>query len=489
LKNGSCSKGSKMDNKGVGKMINGIYSAISALKVFEKKLGTAANNMANVNTQGFKASRASSQEVSTQDVSASSGTAQVGRGTTLGTVSEDFAQGSFESTSSTTDMAIGGDGFFIAEAPEGRTYYTRDGQFNFDKDGTFVTTAGHAIQGWQIDPNTGEAQGAIQDITLGSFTSPPEETTVVKNIINLNANSEDKSVGANALANAWDGDNPAGEYMANNAYEYQTSTKVYDSVGAAHDITSYFDKTGTDSVWEFIVTANPAEDLRPGATGDNLGLLARGTLTFNDSGAVSDMTMDINDGAGNWTSQNVATDLKNGHFTFNPDFLGATDGSTEMSIRLDFGSFYNGSSWVNDASSSTQYSASSKTVYSSADGYGSGDLEAVAVSTDGVITGSYSNGQVMDLYQVAIAKFNNPQELKKIGNNLYAQTNESGDAITGQPGTNGLGSIAPNALEQSNVDIGKEFVNIILIKTGFQANLKIISAEDEMIGDLLNIIS
>ncbi len=470
-------------------MINGIYSAISALKAFEKKLGTSANNIANVNTQGFKTSRASSQEASSQDVSASSGTAQVGRGTTVGAIYEDLAQGSFESTSSTTDMAIGGDGFFMAMAPEGGTYYTRDGQFNFDKDGKFVTTAGYAVQGWEIDPITGETQGAIQDITLDSFTSPPEETTIVKNIINLNANTEDKSVGTNALANAWDGNNPDGEYIADNAYEYQTSTKVYDSVGASHDITSYFDRTGADSLWEFIVTANPAEDLRPGATGDNLGLLARGTLAFNSHGSVSNLTMDINDGAGNWISQNVTTDLTNGRFTFHPDFLGATDGSTQMSIQLDFGSFYNGSSWVNDASSSTQYSASSNTVYSSADGYGAGDLEAVAVSTDGVITGSYSNGQVLDLYQVAIAKFNNPQGLKKIGNNLYAQTNESGDAITGRPGTNGLGSIAPNALEQSNVDIGREFVNIILIKRGFQANLKVISAEDEMIGDLLNIIS
>jgi len=470
-------------------MINGISSATSALKAFEKKLAASANNIANIGTQGFKKSRSSSHEVSPQNVSTSSGVSQIGRGTTIGQITEEFSQGSFESTSSPTDMAIGGDGFFMVRASEGADYYTRDGQFQFDKNGRFVTTSGYVAQGWGLDPITGEIQGAIGDITLSTFTSPPQESTIIKNIVNLNARAGDNSVGINALAGAWDGDNSNEEYIADNAYDYQTSTKVYDGVGASHDITVYFDKSGTGSAWEYIVTAHPREDRRPGATGGNLGLLARGTLVFNNSGAVSDMTMDINDGTGNWISQNIATDLTGGHFTFNPDFQGATDGSTEMSIQLDFGSFHNGSSWVNDSLSSTQYSSASNTVYSSADGYGPGDLDSVTISADGIITGSYSNGQVLNLFQVAIAKFNNPQGLKKMGNNLYAKTRESGDAITGQPGTNGLGSIAPNALEQSNVDIEREFVNMILIKRGFQANLKVISAEDEMMGSLVNIIS
>ncbi|MCK4728129.1 MAG: hypothetical protein KAT27_04325, partial [Desulfobacterales bacterium] len=166
------------------------------------------------------------------------------------------------------------------------------------------------------------------------------------------------------------------------------------------DITVYFDKGATGSEWEYIVTTHPAEDRRQGATGDDLGLLARGTLVFNDSGAITDMTMDVNGGTGNWISQGVVTDLTNGHFTFHPDFVGATDGSSEMSIQLDFGSFYNGSLWVNDSPSSTQYSAASNTVYSSADGYGAGDLDSVSIDRDGVITGSYSNGQVLSLFQV-----------------------------------------------------------------------------------------
>ena len=470
-------------------MINGISSAISALKAIEKKFGASANNIANICTKGFKRSRASSQEVSPQTVSTSAGVSQVGRGTTIGAITEEFSQGSFESTSSPTDMAIGGDGFFIVRALEGGDYYTRDGQFQFDKNGRLVTTSGYVVQGWELDPVTGEIQGAIQDIALSSFTAPPEETTIIRNIVNLNARAEDNSVGINALAGAWDGDNPQEEYIADNTYNYKTSTKVYDGVGAAHDITVYFDKRGTGSDWEYIVTTHPGEDLRPGATGDNLGLLARGMLVFNNSGTLVDMTMDSNDGTGNWISQNTATDLTGSHFTFHPDFLGATDGSTEMSIQLNFGSSYDGSFWVNDVPSSTQYSSPSMTVYSSADGYGPGDLDSVTTSADGVMTGRYSNGQVLNLFQVAIGKFNNPHGLAKMGNNLYAKTNEAGDAIMGQPGTNGLGTIVANALEQSNVDIGREFVDIMLMKRGFQANLKVISAEDEMIGSVLNIMS
>ena len=352
-----------------------------------------------------------------------------------------------------------------------------------------MTTSGYVVQGWELDPVTGAIQGAIQDIALSSFTAPPEETTVIRNIVNLNARAADNAVGINALASAWDGDNPQEAYIADNTYDYKTSTKVYDQVGAVHDITVYFDKRGTGSDWEYIVTTHPGEDRRPGATGDNLGLLARGMIVFNNSGTLVDMTMDSNDGTGNWISQNTATDLTGGHFTFHPDFLGATDGSTEMSIQLNFGSSYDGSFWVNDVPSSTQYSSPSMTVHSSADGYGPGDLESVTTSADGVMTGRYSNGQVLNLFQVAIGKFNNPHGLAKIGNNLYAKTNEAGDAIMGQPGTNGLGTIVANALEQSNVDIGTEFVDIILMKRGFQANLKVISAEDEMIGSVLNIMS
>jgi flagellar hook protein FlgE len=470
-------------------MLNGISAAISAIRTLEKKLSVTANNTANVNTQGFKASNASSVEVFPQNLSTAAGAAQIGRGTTLGQISQNYSSGSFEPTSSATDMAVGGTGFFIVKDSEGAEYYTRDGQFNFDKDGRFVNTSGQVVQGWELDPGTGETQGSIKDVTLTSFTSPPAETSHGKTIINLNADAQNRTGGTNALASAWDGDNTAGNHIGDNQYEYNTSIKVYDSIGSTHEITFYFDKGDNASTWEYIVANKPAEDQRLGASGDNLGLLARGTLVFDSSGAISNMAMDTNDGAGNWVAQDVTTDLTNGYFTYRPDFQGAPDGSTQMSIQFDFGTFYNGSQWAHDSLSSTQHAAQSNTIYASTNGYGAGDLQSIGTNRDGVITGSYSNGEVLDLFQVAIAKFNNPQALNKIGNNLYSRTTASGDAIPGMPGTNGLGSIIPGALEQSNVDLATEAVKLIMIQRSLQANLSVIRTEDELIGDIIDIIS
>jgi len=470
-------------------MLNGVYSSISALKAYQRKLGVSANNVSNAQTPGFKMSEASSQDIPPESIYTASGESQIGRGTTIEDITEKFSQGSFEPSSSPTDMAIGGDGFFMVSAANGEDYFTRDGQFHFDKNGRLVNASGYVAQGWAIDSITGQPQGSIQDIVLPSFTSSPQGTTTITNIVNLNAGATDHSVGVNGLANAWDGGNANGDYMPDGAYDTQTTTKVYDAVGGTHDITVYFDKNGAGSEWEYIVTTRPQQDQRSAAMGRDLGLLARGTLEFDANGAVSNVTQENNDGGGNWISQNPATDLTGGRFTVQPDFLGGAGGSTVMSIQLDVGSTHNGALWVNGASSSTQYASPSNTAYSSADGYGAGDLQSIAITKDGVISGNYSNGQMLGLYQMSMAQFNNPQGLKRAGNNLYSETAASGNAVTGPAGTNGMGTIVSNALEQSNVDIGSEFVKIILIQRGFESNLKVIATEDEMLGSLLDIFS
>lgn len=470
-------------------MLNGVYSALSALKALQKKLGVSANNVSNAQTPGFKMSVATSEDIPPQYMTTASGESQIGRGTTIGNITENFSQGSFEPTSSPTDMAIGGDGFFVVGATNGGTYYTRDGQLHFDKNGRLVNASGYVAQGWAIDSNTGQVQGSPQDIVLPSLTSPPQATTIIENIVNLNAGAADKSAGVNGLANAWDGGDPNGEYIPDDAFHFQTTTKVYDTLGGVHDITIYFDKGGAGSDWEYIVTMRPQQDQRQAASGRDLGLLARGTLEFDTSGVIKNITQENNDGGGNWTTQNPATHLTGGHFTFNPDFLGGAGGSTVMSIQIDFGSTYNGALWVNRASSSTQYFSPSNTVHTSTDGYGAGELLSISITKDGVISGRYSNGEILDLFQISIAKFNNPNGLEKVGENLYSETTASGSALLSQAGTDGIGNIASNAREQSNVDIGSEFVELILIQRGFQSNLKVITTEDEMLGSLLDIFS
>jgi len=202
--------------------------------------------------------------------------------------------------------------------------------------------------------------------------------------------------------------------------------------------------------------------------------------------------MDHIDGTGTVTP--ISTDpasadygLTNGTFTFTSDFLGST--GSEMSIALDFGSTYDqtSSSWVNDALSTTQFAVASNTTYKTSDGYAAGELQDINVDEEGIITGTYSNGQMIPLYRVALADFQNEDGLVKEGGNLFSATLASGSAITNKPGTNGLGSIAPGSLEQSNVDIADEFVRMITTQRGYQANSKIITTVDTMLSELMNL--
>ncbi len=474
-------------------MVQGISPALSVLANIGKRIRNVSNNIANVSTQGFKKSRSTASSLPPSTVNTSSGSAQIGQGSALETLSQQYQQGSFEPVQSSTGMAIGGQGFFIVKDSQGQDYYTREGNFTFDNQGRLTNSQGYVVQGWAIDPNSGRPVGSLTDITMQSFVSSPQETTVIKNIVNLDADASNRVVGQNALADAWDGDNGSRPISELN-YGFQATTKIHDQIGAEHDITIYFDKSDQDGIWEYIVTTNPLEDKRINAAGRDLGLLARGTIEFNASGDMSNMTMDINDGAGNWETQDPsAVVATGGHFSVQPDFQGASDttggGSTQMAIQIDFGARFNGTAWEIMEPSTTQYSSSSHTISSSADGYGAGDLNSVSVSPDGIISGSYSNGNVTDLYQVGMAKFQNQDGLAQAGNNLYTSTRNAGSVINGSPGSGGLGKIVPNALEQSNVDLAEEFAKLILYQRSFEANLKAIEMDNELKGNVLDILS
>ncbi len=471
-----------------------LFSGISGLSNLGNAMQIIGDNIANVNTVGFKGSTFTFQDLLSQSIFTSSGSSQVGRGTALGDVYATFEQGSFESTGNTTDLAIGGDGFFVLrEDSNDALSYTRAGNFRFNKDGYLVNPEGYIVQGWALDEN-GEDIGSITDIVLDSFTSPPEASSRITLAANLDSDAVTRSADLSA---DWDGS--AAVPMPDSSYEYQSTIKVYDSLGSTHDLTIYFDKVA-GSQWEFVVACNPQEDARAGAidaaTGLPLGgagLLGRGVIDFSaTSGTISDITFDTFVGAdfansaaaANWVTQDVATDLSNdGFFTFAPEFITGVP----MSVRLDFGSHNDGTAWVNDALTTTQFSSASTTVFQSANGYGAGDLQGVDVDVDGSITGIYSNGQVLPLYRAALAKFQNEQGLHKTGGGLYRETRESGDAITGKPGTTGLGNIAPNSLEASNVDMATEFVKMITTQRGFQANSKVITVTDQMLQELINL--
>ncbi|MCG8471334.1 MAG: flagellar hook-basal body complex protein [Desulfobacterales bacterium] len=611
-------------------LTSSLFSGVSGLSSTGNAMTVIGDNIANVNTIGFKSSRVTFQDVLSQTVATKSGSSQVGRGTSVGEIASQFVQGSFESTESPTDLAIGGEGFFIVRHPknEAEQFYTRAGEFRFDKDGNFTTPSGYITQGWRVRRNevTNEVEdmGSIGDIKLESFTSPPEKTNKVSVITNLDARGKDNTAGPGVpLSEVWDGRPGAGINMSDLAFEYQTTVKAFDALGSTHDITLYFDKAAGDSTYEYIVTCNPEEDMRNIFDTDEdrgRGLLGRGTLKFTSDGLLASQTFErfVGNSGGNLTVANstwasgmpkvsgdwsgdpksmaggppptetytftvappalsgaqaqegeaapaagdpivgtnqlvlqwtatgsgktgtitVPADYSNGnyvegpdgltlalnegtvvspgstfdvvvsagdanaldnpnswsdmtgcfnnqHYTVAADFLGGSNGTTEMDVELDMGVSYDGTNWTPAGLSTTQFASASTTVFQSASGYGAGSLQNISVDVDGVITGQYSNGQVTPLFRVALGKFQNMQGLFKEGGNLFSATRLSGSVITNRPGTNGLGSLAPNSLEQSNVDMASEFVKMITNQRAYQANSKIVTTVDSMLGDTI----
>jgi len=467
-----------------------LYAGISGLSTMGNAMSVIGDNISNVNTVAFKSSRATFQDVLAQQISTASGSSQVGRGVTLASVGGLFAQGSFESSSQPTDLAIGGNGFFIVRAPgtENNLYYTRAGEFRFDQSGYLVNPAGYVAQGWALDQDTGEVTGTIGDILVPK-SSAPVATDAIEVISNLD--SRESAASTKDLYDVvpadsdWDGtdDPPASA----SSYTYHSAIQVYDSLGNSHDITIYFDPTATANIWEYLVTCNPAEDQRTGvdpATDEWAGALLYGTIEFNTSGDITDIdanTVDPSDGT--LDALVAGTNTPNGYFQFAANFTGST---TNQTVDLNFGSAYT-TAWEKEALASSQYASASTTIFQDQNGFGAGFLQSVSVSAEGIITGHYSNGQIIPRNLIALADFNNLIGLSKLGGNLFSVTTESGAPITGQPGTNGLGSIAPNSLEQSNVDLGAEFVRMITVQRGFQANSKIITTTDDMLAELISL--
>ncbi|HIJ78247.1 MAG: flagellar hook-basal body complex protein [Desulfobulbaceae bacterium] len=341
-----------------------LYSSISGLNTMGNAMSVLGDNVSNVNTIAFKSSRATFQDVLSQSVSTAAGAAQVGRGVTLSTVNGLFAQGSFESTTTPTDLAIGGQGFFMLRASDNAAadMYSRAGEFRFDKEGFLINPVGHFVQGWTIDSASEEVTGTIGDINIGKST-PPVQTEQIDVIVNVDSR-EDVETSEVRLFDAWNGTNAAAvnptDPIDSTNYEYTSAIKIYDSQGASHDVTIYFDRTTKDNQWEYLVTCDPAEDQRV-LTGDDLttyapnttfnyeehkgaGALMYGIIDFNTSGDITDMTAwsippdgEVDPAR---TENRMVLGTTDKYYSFNANFTGA---STDQEVRLNFGARYGGS--------------------------------------------------------------------------------------------------------------------------------------------------
>ncbi len=267
-------------------LTSSLYSGVSGLINMGSAMQVIGDNISNLNTMGFKASRATFQTVMAQTINTARGGSQVGRGCSLADVAPVFNQGSFQSTSSPTDLAITGNGFFILTDPkiENSKYYSRAGEFHIDQYGYLVNPAGLRAQGWKMETQPGgkaEIVGSIGNIQI-SNSSPPVATTQATVAVNLDSRITGP-VSDNTLSADWVGTD--GNLTPDVQYEYKTTFNVYDSLGNTHELTVYFDRTKQEREWEFLITMNPDDD-RSGLTGPDKGMLMRGYISFTPQGQI-----------------------------------------------------------------------------------------------------------------------------------------------------------------------------------------------------------
>lgn len=405
-----------------------LYSGVSGLKTNGQAMSVIGNNLANTNTIGFKGSRTVFSDLLSSSISSSSGISQVGRGVSVSTVDNIFSQGTFESTESSLDVAIEGDGFFmLKEVGDQTPYYSRAGSFRFDDDGYLVSPEGLRVQGKEFDADGTVIAGDPGDIQIADTGLIGGSVT---NALTLNTNLDSSEIVPTDAFNIADP----------NTYNYSSSTQVFDSLGGAHLLTTYFIKTSENS-WNWAWSAEQEDGNIVEGAGSN-------TLDFTTDGILTNAAIGTIPGI-NWLNGTTATPIE---------------------ITFD----------------TTQFNSASAVISQEQDGFGAGDLTGVNIDPEGIVIASYSNGEQINISQLVLSKFVNPNGLSKAGSNLYAATTSSGPPRTGIPGPE-LGKIFTNSLEQSNVDMADEFVKMITIQRGFQANSKIITTVDELLGELINL--
>jgi flagellar hook protein FlgE len=411
-------------------MLRSMFSAISGLRGHQIMMDVIGNNIANVNTVGFKSGRVNFQDILSQTLHGATAPqgglgsinpAQIGLGMTVAGIDVLQTQGNLQSTGKTTDMAIQGDAFFI-ESDGSSTTYTRDGAFDIALDGSLANPAsGMKVQGWQAD-SAGKID-ITQPITNIVIPIGQRTTALATSAVTLSGNLD------------------AGAAVGTSV---PTTMTVFDSLGIAHSVKVTYTKTAANS-WDWAATKDAADagiaisQLVPGVN--------NGTLTFTTGGAQSATTGTL-------------------AFTF-PD--GATNttpliGMTQM----------------------TQFSGTSQPA-GQTDGFTSGTLVTFAVGNAGELSGVYSNGQTQVLGQIALANFLNSAGLLRAGQNNFAATSASGAANIGTAGTGGRGTVMTGALEMSNVDLATQFTGMITAERGFQANGRVITTSDEMLQELVNL--
>jgi len=400
-------------------------TALSGLSAASRDLAVTGNNIANANTVGFKGGRTQFAEVYAAS-SLGLASSQSGSGVRVAGIQQQFGQGSIDFTNNALDLSISGEGFFTFST-NGANVYSRAGSLSPDASGVVVNPQGHRLQVYPPQPNGTFDTGRLSDLRLPVGDAPPRATSSISLGLNLPAAS------GTALANAFDPDDPG-------SYAHTTSMTVYDSLGAAHTASFYFVPTDTAGEW----AVHSAVD------GDSTG--AATTLSFDTDGRLSAPA------GGSITLPGIAQ----------------PNGAADLSLTLELEEV-------------TQFGDNFNVTALTQDGFATGRLTGIEVTSAGVVQARYTNGQARERGQVALATFSNPQGLQALGDTVWAETYVSGPALRGTADSGSFGAVQSGSLELSNVDLTAELVHMITAQRSFQANAQMISTTDQITQTVLNL--
>jgi flagellar hook protein FlgE len=464
-------------------MMRSLFSGVSGLQNHQTRMDVIGNNIANINTTGFKRNRVNFQDIIYQQLQGAArptedlggvNPKEVGLGMSIASIDTIHIQGSLQTTGVQTDLAIVGNGFFILD-DKGTQLFTRAGAFSIDADGVMVNPAnGMKVQGWMardIDGyNALDVSSPVEELVIPvGGKDPARATTMIQFACNLDKRIPELP------------ENPTGAQVRDATWS--TTIDVYDSFGDKHILQVQFTRVpGTTNSWNAAVNVDPQNETPTNAT---IGFgaeapAAGGPTTFIVNFSNNGTLLSAEDGAGNVSGgtglvqMNVAYDVQT-----------ATPNEDGTPVRQEF--VLNLGSVGGFVNSLTQYAESSSSKAVEQDGYTMGYLDNFKIDQSGVITGIYSNGTTRTIGQVAMASFPNQGGLEKSGENTFRVSNNSGLANIGPSGIAGKGKIVAGTLEMSNVDMADQFVDMIVTQRGFQANSKTIQTADQLLQELLTL--
>lgn len=413
-------------------MFTSFSTALSALGAHTTAVDVVGNNLANLNTPGYKASVVSFSDLVTQSLGAGLGTTQVGFGVARPTTIRQFSQGAIQASSGPLDVAIQGDGFLVVEDPNtSAQLYTRGGNLQVNKAGQLVTATGFRVQGWN------EVNGVLDT------TQPATDVFVPVGSLRTPVATQNISFDLNL-----DAAGTAGPP----ATTFTSSIEVFDSLGVSHVVSVQFEKTATPGEWGYSLSFPDADVTSPVTP-------VTGTIQFNSSGKLQ--TPDA--------------------LTAPPSIVitGLNSGAADMTVNWNL--------WNGLAPRLTQYSQPSAVAANAQDGFGAAQLIRVGIGDGGVVLAQYSNGQQVGVGRLAMCSVRNPESMIAVGNNNYQLSARSALPAIGVAGTGGRGQILGGSVEFSTVDIAREFTNLIVLQRGYQANARVVTAVDEISQETINL--